>query len=69
MNLDGVDFNSLVEKTECFSGAELKAVCTEAGYFAIRNNRTKVYFEDFLNAVNKVNNSSKQDQGYVGMFG
>ena len=30
-----------------FSGAEIKAVCTEAGYFAIRKNRYRVLEKDF----------------------
>jgi len=37
-----------------FSGAEIKAVCTEAGYFAIRKNRHKVSHLDFKKAVEKV---------------
>ncbi len=69
MNLDGVDFNTLIEKTESFSGADLRAVCVEAGYFAIRENRTKVCLNDFISAVDKVSNTNQGDQDYVSMFG
>ena len=37
-----------------FSGAEIKAVCTEAGYFAIREERGSVTHDDFLGAIEKV---------------
>ncbi len=69
MNLSDVEFENLLEKTEGFSGADIKAVCTEAGYFAIRENRNKVFHEDFVNAVEKVNGSNGEDQEYLGMFG
>jgi len=36
------------------SGAELKAVCTEAGMYALRERRVHVNQEDFEMAVSKV---------------
>jgi len=55
MNVDSkVKVDELIIKMESFSGAEIKAVCTEAGYFAIRNKRSKVIMQDFINAINKV---------------
>lgn len=36
------------------SGAELKACCTEAGMFALRERRVHVTQEDFEMAVSKV---------------
>ena len=65
-----VNFDALTSKMEEFSGAEIKAVCTEAGYFAIRNNRTSVTKEDFLKAVDKVKQEEKiEGKDYLGMFG
>jgi proteasome regulatory subunit len=53
-----------------FSGAEIKAVCTEAGYFAIRKNKTKVEREDFLAAIEKVRRDEElEGKDYMGMFG
>ena len=69
MNLEEIDFKSLINKTELFTGADIMSVCTEAGYFAIRDNRTKVNFEDFLNAIEKVKNSNKEDKTFTSMFG
>jgi len=51
-----------------FSGAEIKSVCTEAGYFAIREERNKVTQEDFLKAIEKVSQEEK-DFSYKEMFG
>lgn len=51
---DDVDFNKLSEITETCSGADIKAIVTEAGMLAIRQERTEIAMEDFLNAVNKV---------------
>lgn len=49
-----VDFEALAEKTEGFSGADIKAVCTEAGYNAIREGRVVVGMSDFLAAIETV---------------
>jgi len=51
---DDVDLWELAKLTENASGADIKAIVTEAGYFAIRNNRKVVTMDDFLNAVKKV---------------
>ena len=53
-----------------FSGAEIKAVCTEAGYFAIRKNRTKIIQKDIIQAIQKVKQTDKKDrEQYISMFG
>jgi proteasome regulatory subunit len=55
MNIDDdVDFAELAEMAEDASGADVKAVCTEAGMFAIRDDRTEVYMQDFREAWAKV---------------
>lgn len=60
MNLDaGVSLERISEMTEKMSGAELKAICTEAGYFAIRAGRTKMEMNDFLDAAAKVKKPEK----------
>lgn len=42
-----------------FNGADLRNVCTEAGMFAIRADRTYVIEEDFMKAVRKVAEAKK----------
>ncbi|MFB6155986.1 MAG: proteasome-activating nucleotidase [Haloferacaceae archaeon] len=51
---DDVDFGELAAQTENASGADIKAVCTEAGMFAIRDERTTITMEDFQNAWAKI---------------
>jgi proteasome regulatory subunit len=55
MDLDGsVDFARIAEMTEGFSGAEIASLVTEAGMFAVRDDRTSVGMEDFREAYEKV---------------
>lgn len=64
------NFENIIKKMDGFSGAEINAVCTEAGYFAIRTNRTKVTEEDFLKAVEKVRQAElTEGKDYIKMFG
>jgi proteasome regulatory subunit len=50
-----VDLNLLaLEAGNTATGADLKAVCTEAGMFAIRENRDAVTAQDFRAAIGKV---------------
>ncbi|MFB6186804.1 MAG: AAA family ATPase, partial [Halobacteriaceae archaeon] len=56
MNIaDSVDFEQLGSRTEDFSGAQLASLATEAGMFAIRNNRDEVQMSDFNDAYEKLN--------------
>ncbi len=53
MNLaDKIDFKLLSELTPGSSGADIKAICTEAGMTAIREERTEILAGDFITAVN-----------------
>jgi proteasome regulatory subunit len=55
MNLsDDVELATLAGDTEGFSGAELASLATEAGMFAIRDDRTEVRMADFRDALQKV---------------
>ncbi|HWG90422.1 MAG TPA: proteasome-activating nucleotidase [Candidatus Thermoplasmatota archaeon] len=55
MNLDtGIDAARLaIEIGDQGTGADIKAVCTEAGMFAIRDDRDYVTMEDFRQAIRK----------------
>ena len=59
---DEVSIDSLADITEGLSGADLKAVCTEAGMFAIREKRDKITVADFMDAIDKVMSKSKEDE-------
>jgi proteasome regulatory subunit len=69
MNLKNINFDKIVDLTNNFSGAEIRAVCTESGYFAIRDNRVEIKQRDFLDAIKKVNQSEKENTDYLNMFG
>jgi proteasome regulatory subunit len=58
---DGVDFAALAEATDGASGADIKAVCTEAGMFAIRDDRTTVEMQDFEDAWEKIQQGEDDD--------
>ena len=71
MKLDKkIKMDTLIKKMKGFSGAEIKAVCTEAGYFAIRNDRVKILEKDLFSAVDKVKRSEElEGDDYLHMFG
>lgn len=50
----GIDLAKIAEKLPGASGAEIKAVCTEAGMYALRERRVHVTQEDFEMSVGKV---------------
>ena len=52
--VEDVDVKELAKKTERATGADIKAICTEAGMFAIRAGREIVEREDFNEAITKV---------------
>ncbi len=54
MKLKDVDLYELARRTEGATGAEIKAIVTEAGYNAIRDGRKYVTMTDFIKAVDKV---------------
>jgi len=60
---DDVDMATLATETEDFSGAELASLATEAGMFAIRDQRTEVSLADFEAALAKL--SDEEDAAGV----
>jgi len=55
MNLGAdVDLGAFATETEGLSGAELASLTTEAGMFAIRDDRTTIEQADFYDALEKI---------------
>ena len=50
----GLNYKVLARDTEGFSGADLRALCVEAGMKAIKNKRSKTTMKDFKEALEKV---------------
>ncbi len=71
MTLDKkIKVGKLIKQMDGFSGAEVKAVCTEAGYFAIRQNRFIVTHIDFSEAIKKIKVEQQlEGDDYMHMFG
>ena len=70
MNLGKINVDKIIKETEGFSGAEIRAIATEAGYFAIRNDRTKAKEEDFIAAIEKIKiDAVSESNEYKKMFG
>jgi len=61
MKLTGVDLNRIADKTEDTTGAELQAICREAGMMAVRRDGDAVTAEDFEEAIHKVLNEAQFD--------
>jgi proteasome regulatory subunit len=60
MSLDvDVNLKQIAAEAKDASGADLKAICTEAGMFAIRENNYKVSAQNFNDALDKVLNKNK----------
>jgi proteasome regulatory subunit len=51
---EGIDFEALAADSEGMSGADIRAVCTEAGMFAIRDDREEITETDFREAKQKL---------------
>lgn len=56
------DIDLLATLTDGTSGADLKAICTEAGMFAIREKRDKVTVADFMDATEKIMDANRDEQ-------
>ncbi len=67
MKHENVDLDEFVEMTSGLSGADLKAIVTEAGMFVIRRKGRAVTTQDFKDAYNKVIIKETKEE-VAGMF-
>ncbi|KAH9819970.1 ATP-dependent 26S proteasome regulatory subunit [Melampsora americana] len=56
-----IDYEAIVKLAEGFNGADLRNVCTEAGMFAIRDDRDYIVQDDLNKAVRKIQESKKHE--------
>lgn len=54
-----IDYEAVVKLSDGFNGADLRNVCTEAGLFAIRDERDYAIHDDFMKAVRKLSEVKK----------
>jgi proteasome regulatory subunit len=61
MQIGDADMDEIARMTEKSTGAELEAVCREAGMMAVRREGESVEMSDFTSAVHKVKNEAVAD--------
>lgn len=54
-----IEYEPIVKLSDGFNGADLRNVCTEAGLFAIRDERDYVVQDDLMKAVRKIAEAKK----------
>ncbi|KAL0928836.1 hypothetical protein M5K25_000759 [Dendrobium thyrsiflorum] len=59
-----VNFEELARSTDDFNGAQLKAVCVEAGMLALRRDATELIHEDFNEGIIQVQAKKKTSLNY-----
>merc|ERR1712188_52514 len=57
---DGINFEEIARCTQDFNGAQLKAVCVEAGMIALRRGGKELSHEDFVDAIAVVEAKKKK---------
>ena len=63
-----IDFEALANRCEGATGADIRAICTEAGMWAIREERDSVTTADFDRAIEKVVGEEELRKESVTMF-
>ncbi|OBT50137.1 26S proteasome regulatory subunit T5 [Pseudogymnoascus sp. 24MN13] len=61
---DAVNWAELARSTDEFGGAQLKAVCVEAGMIALRNGRSRISHEHYVDAIAEVQSKKKETIGF-----
>ncbi|OJJ48924.1 hypothetical protein ASPZODRAFT_149900 [Penicilliopsis zonata CBS 506.65] len=64
---DDVDLDEFINQKDDLSGADIRAICTEAGLMALRERRMRVQMEDFRAARERIM-KTKQDGGPIEGF-
>ncbi|MFX1338404.1 MAG: proteasome-activating nucleotidase [Promethearchaeota archaeon] len=65
---EDINVDHLVILTDGATGADIKAICTEAGMFAIKRDADVITQADFINAVNKVLKKNKEESSELQLF-
>ena len=63
-----LNVNQYVKLTEGGAGSDIKAICTEAGMYAIRRNEFTITNRDFLNAIKKVLHKEPSEEERFDLF-
>ena len=61
---DGVNLEEVARCCEDFNGAQVKAVCVEAGMIGLRRDKVKLTHQDYVEGVREVKNKNKVNLEY-----
>jgi len=64
VNKDDVNYEELARGTPDFNGAQMKAVCVEAGMTTLRRGGTQLRHEDFVDGIMQVQAKKKASLNY-----
>ncbi|GMK56929.1 hypothetical protein CspeluHIS016_0307690 [Cutaneotrichosporon spelunceum] len=56
-----IDYEAVVKLSDGFNGADLRNICTEAGMYAIRDDRDAIVQDDLMKAVRKISDAKKHE--------
>lgn len=59
-----INFDELARSCDEFNGAQCKAVCVEAGMFALRRGAKEITHEDFMEGIQEVMAKKKNNLVY-----
>ena len=59
---DDVDLDEFVNQKDDLSGADIKAMCSEAGLMALRERRMRVQMADFRSARDRVMKTKSENE-------
>ncbi len=65
LNMKDVDLKDFAKRAEGFSGAHLKALCTEAGMRCLREGKTQITQQHFEQAFNELANKEPKIKEYI----
>ena len=59
---DDVDLEEFISQKDDLSGADIKAICSEAGLMALRERRMRVQMSDFRSARDRVMKTKTEEK-------
>ena len=59
---DDVDLEEFISQKDDLSGADIKAICSEAGLMALRERRMRVQMSDFRSARERVMKTKTEEK-------
>jgi 26S proteasome regulatory subunit T2 len=65
---DDVDLDEFINQKDDLSGADIRAICTEAGLMALRERRMRVQMDDFRSARERIMKTKQDGAPVEGLY-